>query len=352
MAKSPKIALLETDYISQQNLASALRSAGWEVVLVTDSTFTMFAVGKAKPDIIVLSHRLKEQPFDALHKLQNNAQTASIPIIGISDNEEQSTKFLAGGACQCLITPLGPGRVIEAIKEQVQKFAAPTLAPSQTIRESERLQALRNADLLDKPAEPSFDRITELAAKLLDVPTALMSLVDEDRQFFKAQVGLGEPWSSQRETPLTHSFCQWVVSDRDNLVVFNAKEHPVLRNNDAITDLGVTAYAGVPITAEPNQAIGSFCVIDSKPKEWNEDDIAILEDLTEIINAYISIKQAQQEPENPIKNLKQLAAISKVISGATRIISRVGDRLQAEEELQLKTIIEQQRKHLVSLSMV
>ena len=80
--------------------------------------------------------------------------------------------------------------------------------PLTIIRSPARLAALHQLGLLDTPAAPSFDRLTRLAARVLHAPIALVSLVVEERQFFKSAVGLQEPWATQRETPLTHSFCQ------------------------------------------------------------------------------------------------------------------------------------------------
>jgi GAF domain-containing protein len=97
------------------------------------------------------------------------------------------------------------------------------------LRAFERLDALRSTGLLDSPAEEAFDRLTRLAARLLRVPVALVSLVDEDRQFFKSCFGLPEPLATQRETPLSHSFCQHVVNLEDLLVAGDAREHPLLR---------------------------------------------------------------------------------------------------------------------------
>ena len=75
-----------------------------------------------------------------------------------------------------------------------------------------RLAQLSRLRLLDTPPEEPFDRLTRLAARTLGAPVALVSLVDDRRQFFKSAHGLPEPWASQRETPLTHSFCQHVVT--------------------------------------------------------------------------------------------------------------------------------------------
>ena len=121
------------------------------------------------------------------------------------------------------------------------------LAAVQIIQDPQRLAALRQTKLLDSPAEPSFDRLARLAARILRAPVALVSLVDRHRQFCKSSVGLAEPWSSRREMPLTHSFCQHVVAAGADLVVDDASGHPLVRDNLAIPDLNVAAYLGIPL---------------------------------------------------------------------------------------------------------
>jgi GAF domain-containing protein len=140
----------------------------------------------------------------------------------------------------------------------------------QALSDSGRLEALYRAAILDTPAEEIFDRLTLLASHVLRVPVTLLSLVDQDRQFFKSQVGVGEPWASQRGTPLSYSFCQYVVTSGQPLIVTDARSEPLLRENPAIHDLDVVAYAGMPITSRDGYQLGTLCVIDSKPRVWTE----------------------------------------------------------------------------------
>ncbi len=150
-----------------------------------------------------------------------------------------------------------------------------------------RLQALHATGLLDSPPEDTFDRVTELVRRVLAVPVALISLVAEDRQFFKSQAGLPEPWASQRETPLSHSFCQFPVRSREPLIISDAREHPQLKDSLAVPDLGVIAYAGVPLITEDGLALGSLCAIDSRPRLWTTEQVAVLSDLAQLTVAEI-----------------------------------------------------------------
>lgn len=163
------------------------------------------------------------------------------------------------------------------------------------LQDSARLRALKRLSLLDTPPEEVFDRITRLISKLVNVPVALISIVDKDRQFFKSQIGVAEPWASRRETPLSHSFCQYVVMSGNRLVVVDAREDPLLRNNLAIPELDVIAYAGMPIASSEGQILGSVCMIDSKPRDWTDDELAILEDLAGTVKIEIELREKLAE---------------------------------------------------------
>jgi serine phosphatase RsbU (regulator of sigma subunit) len=142
-----------------------------------------------------------------------------------------------------------------------------------------RLHALEERELLDSPAESAFDRLTALAAAVLDVPISLISLVTADRQFFKSQCGLPGPVAEARETPLSHSFCQHVVGAAAPLIVEDARREPLVAANLAVRDLEAIAYAGVPLRTADGQVLGSFCAIDHRPRRWSAADLALLEQL-------------------------------------------------------------------------
>jgi GAF domain-containing protein len=160
------------------------------------------------------------------------------------------------------------------------------------VRDPPRLQALRRARLLDTPAEEGYDRLTRLAMNLLNAPIAQISLVDEDRQFFKSAHGLDEPWASARETPLSHSICQHAVAAREPLVIEDARTHSLVKDSLAIRDLNVVAYAGVPLITSAGQALGTLCVIDHKPRAWTAEQIETLKTLAAAVLAQIELRAA------------------------------------------------------------
>jgi GAF domain-containing protein len=164
-------------------------------------------------------------------------------------------------------------------------------------RDPERLGALQATGLLDSDVDPVFDRHARLAAQVLNAPVALVSLVDADRQFFKSCLGLPEPWASQRGTQLSHSFCQHAVASRVPLIVDDAREHAVLRDNPAIRDMGVVAYAGIPLIDADGNALGTLCVIDSQPRHWTSHQVQLLADLAASVVTEITLaRQAREAP--------------------------------------------------------
>ena len=160
------------------------------------------------------------------------------------------------------------------------------------LREPRRLAAVRATGLVDGPADPGLETLARLCAKLLSVPVALISLVEPDRQFFTAACGLPQPWAGKRQTRLSHSFCQHVVVSRQPFVVADAREHPLVRDNLAIRDLGVIAYAGIPLTTPDDEVLGSFCAIDHKPRIWTQANLDVLGDLADSAMAHIAGRSA------------------------------------------------------------
>ena len=170
------------------------------------------------------------------------------------------------------------------------------------------VNALQREALLDTPAEQAFDRLTRLATSVLGVPVALVSLVDEHRQFFKSAIGLPEPWASLRETPLSHSFCQHVVERQAPFIVSDARLDPVTGNNAAIDELGVVAYAGFPIVAANDVVIGSLCAIDSQPREWTGAQLDVLRELAGLAHTELMLRAAVRDSDAAERSARRATA--------------------------------------------
>ncbi len=145
-----------------------------------------------------------------------------------------------------------------------------------------RLAGLRRLMLLDTPPNPAFDRLTRLACHLLEAPIAMLTLVDAERQFFLSAAGLPEPFGSGGHTPLEYSICQHAVANRQPLLIEDARTDPLVSHNPAVTQLGLTAYLGIPLITPEGHAVGTLCVVDVVPREWSDAQLALLADLVEI----------------------------------------------------------------------
>lgn len=133
--------------------------------------------------------------------------------------------------------------------------------PSQT-REQRRLEALASYGLLDTPRERDFDEVAELAAEICETPIAVVNLIASDRQFFKAEVGLGV-----RETPLESSFCAKAILEDDFLEVPDATQDPRFDCNPLVTgEGGLRFYAGKLLKTAEGLPIGTLCVLDTRPR--------------------------------------------------------------------------------------
>ena len=148
--------------------------------------------------------------------------------------------------------------------------------------------------LLDSPAEQAFDRLTRLATMALEIPTAMVSLVTADRQFFKSCVGLREPWASRRDTPMQYSLCQYVVAESRPLIFDDGRLLPQMQDHPAVREMKVVAYAGFPLITSDGYPLGSFCAIDYKPRKWTARDITILTDLAAATMTEIELRAARR----------------------------------------------------------
>jgi formate hydrogenlyase transcriptional activator len=175
----------------------------------------------------------------------------------------------------------------------------------ETIQDAERLAALQQTALLDTPPEEAFDRLTRLAVTLLRVPVALVSLVDADRQFFKSSVGLPEPLASLGQTSLTHSFCKHVVASGEPLIVSDIRDS-AFKDNPSVFGIGEMAYTGIPLTSTEGHALGSFCVVDTRPREWTDEEIEILRSLASSVMTEIAVRQAAKELRELSNDLQRL----------------------------------------------
>lgn len=175
----------------------------------------------------------------------------------------------------------------------------------------ERLDSLRAYSILDTDPEAAFDEIAALAARLCDAPMAAVSLVDADRQWFKAEVGL-----DTRETPIETSFCRHALHQPEGLVVPDARLDPRFRDNPLVAgEPNIRFYAGHPLISPEGQPIGALCVLDRTPRPeglsaLQKDALGVL---ARQVMAQLDLRRALQERERSERRLDQALEASEAV---------------------------------------
>lgn len=160
-----------------------------------------------------------------------------------------------------------------------------------SIDEKGRLAALHEYSILDTLPEQIFQDVTALASLICGTPISLVSLVDADRQWFKAAVGL-----EMRETPREYSFCTHTLGTARTLIVADATQDPRFSDNPAVVGApGIRFYAGAPIVASGGHVLGTVCVIDTVPRSISPIQIAALEALARHTMALMEMRRTIAE---------------------------------------------------------
>jgi GAF domain-containing protein len=152
-------------------------------------------------------------------------------------------------------------------------------APMMSTNDAARVDALQKYAILDSEPEQAFDDLTLLASYVCKTPMALISLVDEDRQWFKAKVGI-----SATETSRDIAFCSTAIQQQDGFVVPDALQDERFRTNPlVVSEPNIRFYAGAPLINEDGYALGTLCVIDRTPRNLAADQEAALKALSRLV---------------------------------------------------------------------
>jgi GAF domain-containing protein len=173
-----------------------------------------------------------------------------------------------------------------------------------------RLEALRQYSILDTPPEQTYDDITSLAAFICNVPIALISLVDADRQWFKSKVGL-----NVNETPRDISFCTHAILSKSMFVVNDALSDDRFVNNPLVTgSSGIRFYVGVPLVTPSEHAIGTLCVIDRHPRDLSEAQKKTLEALARQVVTQLELKRVSSQLAEALGKIELMAGLIPICS--------------------------------------
>jgi GAF domain-containing protein len=177
-------------------------------------------------------------------------------------------------------------------------------------QEAARLAALEQYGILDTPPEQSYDDITSLAAYICDVPIALISLVDADRQWFKSKVGI-----DVRETSRDVSFCAHAISGTDIMVVNDALADERFSENQLVTCApNIRFYAGVPLITPEGHPLGTLCVIDHQPRELSDYQIKTLKSLARQVVTQLELQRVSAQLADALERIKIMEGLIPICS--------------------------------------
>jgi GAF domain-containing protein len=158
--------------------------------------------------------------------------------------------------------------------------------------EQERLAELQKYEILDTPPEGAFNHIAQMAARMFEVPIALVSLVDAERVWFKANVGMGNTSNVPRGT----SLCSLAILSPEPTVFEDALKEGCLMANPLVTgQFGLRFYAGAPITSPQGINLGTLCIVDKEPRTFSHDEQRVLQNLAQIVMDEIELRYLRKK---------------------------------------------------------
>lgn len=210
--------------------------------------------------------------------------------------------------------------------------------------DEQRLEALKRYQILDTPPESSFDNIARLATQIFGVPISLVSLVDEEQVYFKANVGMG----TAKGSPRGMSLCSLAVMQPEITVFENAAEEScLLANPNVAGSFGLKFYAGAPITTPDGYLIGTLCIIDKTPRKFTNTEREILQSLAKIVMDEIELRlSAIKEIEKQQEYIEEAAAINEELSTANEELLLT--QLDLKDSFDALSVSEAKAKYMIA----
>jgi DNA-binding response OmpR family regulator len=261
-------------------LSEVIRAEGIPVKFVSDGDAARQLILKDPPSLVMLEHdtpRIDGVEICRAIRSELVADESKLPIVLVAAREDPAAGA-AAGVTDWLTKPFTGSYARTKVRAWILRAACQWVRASLPEDEETRLASLRQLRILDTEPEERFDRITRLAAAVFDVPIALVSLVDRDRQWFKSCYGI-----SAKETSREASFCAHVVYNREMMLVTDALMDPRFADNPlVVNEPRVRFYAGCPLILADGSCVGTLCLVDSRARSLEGRDVGLLHDLGDL----------------------------------------------------------------------
>ncbi len=285
-APSDRAVLIAVDPEPAGVLAAAVRADGSPLLVAPDDRKLLRMVQDERPSVVVMQRRLAG--IDALELCRAiramdgfDQANPALVVVAASQEEMDVEAGVRAGVTDWLLWPFKETYARTRMHFWIMREACRWAPAPLPIDEGRRLDALHALGILDTPPEERFDRYTRIAAGLFDVPIAMVSLIDSDRQWFKSRYGL-----DIAETPRDLAFCAHTILDGAVMQVTDALQDPRFADNPVVAGLPrVRFYAGAPLAAPDGSLVGSLCVVDSRPRELDPQQLILLRDLADLVQA-------------------------------------------------------------------
>ena len=289
---SPLLLMAVKDPVAADTIREAAQADDIAVVESGSVTEALAAAKSVQPSLIILEWEAGDPDTLGLNTRAHgmpDERANDVPIIVVADQEEA----LAGIKTEVagwLIRPFSAAYARTRIRACLLRTTCHWERALTSQDEEQRLAVLHGLSILDTPPEERFDQITRLAASSLNVPMALVSLVDRERQWFKSTYGLDVAETS-RET----SFCSHAVSSREALVVPDTIHDPRFSDNPLVTQgPRIRFYAGCPIFVGES-CVGTVCVLDHRPRQIDAEALSLLRYLASLVEMELCRSQSMNE---------------------------------------------------------
>jgi len=264
-------------------LSDAVRAEGMRADFFLDQDEALRLIAReppSRPSLVILEHdppRIDGMQACRAIRARQNGRADQLPVVVLAARDDQAAGA-AAGVTDWLVRPFSSAYARTKIRAWVLRTVCRWTSAAIPEDEERRLASLSALSLLDSAPEDRFDRITRLAAALFDVPIALVTLVDEDRQWFKSCYG-----AMVKETARDAAFCAHVVYDRAPMIVPDTFLDARFADSPLVVDEPrIRFYAGCPLILDDGACIGSLCVIDTRPRSPQGADLARLRDLADL----------------------------------------------------------------------
>jgi phosphoribosyl 1,2-cyclic phosphodiesterase/CheY-like chemotaxis protein len=275
------VALAVADPASLAIFTAAVEAEGVPFRVFPDASQVAEFLGTQRTSLVVLEHDPPRVDGLAISKAIRERVTGdneSLPIIMLAAREDIAGGE-AAGVTEWLLKPFTSSYVRTKVRAWTLRTACHWIRAGIPDDEENRLGALKALGILDTGREPRFDRLTRLAAALFDVPIAMVSLVDRDRQWLKSCCGL-DAGEESRDV----SFCAHVVYSRNIMIVQDTLRDPRFADNPKVTnEPHIRFYAGAPLILDDGSCVGTLCLIDTRERSLDGASISLLQEIRDLV---------------------------------------------------------------------